>query len=49
MRRSVFEAHAPLAGTAICPDPCNMVAYGISCSNKKRKKLKGYMKNNKRK
>ena len=44
----IFIASTPKLGTAVCPDPQNMVAYGLSCINRRRKKLKGNMKNNKK-
>ena len=39
----------PAVGTAIQRDPNNMIAFGISCANRPRKKLKGWQKANKKK
>lgn len=36
-------------GTAFRHDPLNMVQYDLNCINRRHKKPKGYMKNNKRK
>lgn len=47
--KDIFIASIPKLGTAVCPDPQNMVQYGLNCINRRHKKPKGYMKNNKRK
>lgn len=41
----------PKLGTAFGHDPDSMIGYGINCSNFKAKhrKLKGYMRNNRKK
>jgi hypothetical protein len=49
--RNPFIISPKLVGTAFSHDPNNMIGYGIRCINLKAKhrKLKGYMRNNKKK
>lgn len=44
----IFYSEIPKLDIAFAPGSQNMVAYGLSCINRRRKKLKGYMKNNKK-
>lgn len=50
MERNPFIISPKLVGTAFCHDPNNMIG-GINCINFKAKhrKLKGYMRNNRKK
>lgn len=50
MKNNYFDNIRKFIGTASCKDPNNMIEYGINCINlkAKHKKLKGYMKNNRK-
>lgn len=51
MEHNPFIISPKLVGTAFGHDPNNMIGYGINCINFKAKhrKLKGYMRNNRKK
>lgn len=51
IERNPFIISPKLVGTAFGHDPNNMIGYGINCINLKAKhrKLKGYMRNNRKK
>lgn len=51
MERNPFIISPKLVGTAFGNDPNNMIGYGINCINfkVKHRKLKGYMRNNRKK
>lgn len=48
MERNLFITSPKLVGTAFGHDPNNMIGYGINFKAKHRK-LKGYMRNNRKK
>lgn len=50
MKNNYFDNTRKFIGTASCKGPNNMIEYGINCINlkAKHKKLKGYMKNNRK-